>query len=379
MKQLRNGLGLGILFLCVVVFAVAALAQGGGPPQGAGGGKPAGVDHKARQTRPIQLGTSGGNAKDLANGFCCSGTLGALVQIGGAQYILSNAHVFAGDVVAGGNNRVAAVGDPINQPGLVDVSCQDIPADYVASLSQWAALNSGANVDAALAQAVSGAVRTDGAILEIGTISSSTVGAVPGQRVKKSGRTTGLTRSSVDSLNATVSVQYSDECAGNTFVKTFTGQIIVKNRGSKFLNSGDSGSLMVEDVATNPQAVGLLYAGSSVLAVANPIDDVLNFFGASFGTPATVVGASATSTTTISTAEAQLQRNIARASAVQQRNAALLSSVPRGVGHAVGVEASGVVIKVLVEAITPEALRSVPQRLEGFAVVVEEVGRIVAF
>ncbi len=35
-------------------------------------------------------------------------------------------------------------------------------------------------------------VRTDGAILEIGTISSSTVGASINQAVKKSGRTTGL-------------------------------------------------------------------------------------------------------------------------------------------------------------------------------------------
>jgi len=64
------------------------------------------------------------------------------------------------------------------------------------------------------------------------------------------------------------------------FTKTFTGQIVIKNQGSKFLNSGDSGSLMVEDVATNPRAVGLLYAGSSTTAIANPIGQVLAFFGA---------------------------------------------------------------------------------------------------
>ena len=51
-----------------------------------------GTDHKARQARPIQLGVSGGNANDTANGFCCSGTLGALVQRGGTQFILSNTH-----------------------------------------------------------------------------------------------------------------------------------------------------------------------------------------------------------------------------------------------------------------------------------------------
>ena len=92
--------------------------------------------------------------------------------------------------------------------------------------------------------------------LEIGTISSSTVGASLNQAVKKSGRTTGLTTSSVSGLNATVSIVYENECAGGTaFTKTFTGQIVVTNRGSKFLNSGDSGSLMVENVTTNPRAV----------------------------------------------------------------------------------------------------------------------------
>jgi len=49
---------------------------------------------------------------------------------------------------------------------------------------------------------------------------------------------------------------------GSAFTKTFTGQIVVRNRGSHFLNSGDSGSLMVEDVATNPRAVGLLFAAA---------------------------------------------------------------------------------------------------------------------
>jgi hypothetical protein len=36
---------------------------------------------------------------------------------------------------------------------------------------------------------------------------------------------------------------------------------------------------MVEDVSTNPRAVGLLFAGSSTSAIANPIDEVLSFFG----------------------------------------------------------------------------------------------------
>jgi hypothetical protein len=124
-------------------------------------------------------------------------------------------------------------------------------------------------------------VRTDSAILEIGTISNTTVGAFINQAVKKSGRTTGLPHSSVSGLNATISVKYDNECAGGTaFTKTFTGQIMIANNGKKFLDSGDSGSLMVQDVATNPHAVGLLFAGSSTDAIANPIGQVLTFLGA---------------------------------------------------------------------------------------------------
>jgi hypothetical protein len=238
------------------------------------------VSHTAKQTPPIHLGTSGGWRSDLANGYCCGGTLGALVQKGGKQYVLSNYHVLEADIVPGGNSRVAQAGDPVVQPGLIDVGCNANNAQNVATLSGIKSLP-GSNVDAAIAQVVSGMVRTDGAILEIGTISSSTVLASIDQAVKKSGRTTGLTRSKIVGLNATVSVAYDNECAGGAaFTKTYIGQIVISNRGSKFLNSGDSGSLMVEDVTTNPRAVGLLFAGSSTSAIANPIGQVLSFFEA---------------------------------------------------------------------------------------------------
>ena len=243
-------------------------------------GNPHRTSHTAKQTPPIQLGTSGGWSKDLANGFCCGGTLGSLVLISGQQHILSNYHVFESDIVAGGNNTVATTGDPIIQPGLIDVNCNVNGAQSVATLVKRSSLPS-SNVDCSVGKVVAGQVRTDGSILEIGTISHLTTSAAINQAVKKSGRTTGLSRSSVSGLNATVSVTYDNECAGGTaFTKTFTGQIVIANSGSKFLNSGDSGSLMVEDIATNPRAVGLLYAGSSTSAIANPIGQVLSFLGA---------------------------------------------------------------------------------------------------
>jgi len=242
-----------------------------------------GTSHTAPQTPPIQLGTSGSPSLDIANGFCCGGTLGSLVTKGGAQYILSNSHVLCGDVATGGNGRVSTIGDDIIQPGLIDVNCSAAGQQVVADLSALSTIfppNSTPNVDCAIAQVRAGMVRTDGAILEIGVLSHNTVAAFVGQAVKKSGRTTGLTRSSVSGLNATISVGYETECAGTSFTKTYTGQILITNRRSGFLNSGDSGSLMVEDVTTNPRAVGLLYAGSSTIAVANPINDVLSNLGA---------------------------------------------------------------------------------------------------
>ncbi len=239
------------------------------------------VNHKSKQTPPIQLGTSGGWRYDLANGYCCGGTLGSLINKAGTQRILSNYHVFEADIVSGGNGRVATTGDYIIQPGLIDVGCNAANAQNVATLVKTSSLP-GSNVDCSSANVISGMVSSTGSILEIGVIKSgSGVAASVGQKVKKSGRTTGLTRSSVSGLNATISVQYENECAGGVaFTKTFTGQILVKNTGSRFLAGGDSGSLMVQDVTTNANAVGLLFAGSNSIAVANPIGQVLTFLGA---------------------------------------------------------------------------------------------------
>lgn len=260
-----------------------------------GGGTP--VSHTAIQTAPIQLGTSGGWRLDLANGYCCGGTLGSLIQVSGATnandnglYILSNYHVFEADINAGTDGVIARTGDSVIQPGLIDVNCTASKAQNVATLRTISSLPN-ANVDCSIAKIVDGQVDTTGAILEIGTISSQTAAASIGQAVKKSGRTTGLTRSTVSGLNASIKVTYDNECAGGTaFTKSFTGQIVVSNSGSRFLNSGDSGSLMVEDKTSNAKAVGLLYAGGGNTAIANPIGQVLQYIGTTLNGSASMVG-----------------------------------------------------------------------------------------
>jgi hypothetical protein len=126
--------------------------------------------YTAKQTPAISLGTSGGWTYDLANGYCCGGTLGALVRIGTTLYVLSAGHVFEGDTVLGGNNRIARTGDPVIQPGLIDNQCNSNLAQTVGTVVTKRSLAT-SNVDCAIARIVGGMVRTDGAILGIGTIS----------------------------------------------------------------------------------------------------------------------------------------------------------------------------------------------------------------
>lgn len=257
------------------------------PFKGPGGGG-GGSSGQAPQAAPVKMGTSGGWRYDLANGYCCGGTLGALVQKGGSKYVLSNYHVLYADIVNGGNSRVATAGDPVIQPGLIDVQCNANNSINVATLvNNGGSLPMGGNaVDVGIALVTPGQVDETGAILNVGTLSASTLNASVGLAVKKMGRTTGLTRSTVSAINGAFSITYENECAGGTsFTQSYTNQIVIANGRCKFQNGGDSGSCLVEDVTTNPRAVGLCFAGSSVcsggaIAIANPISAVLSWAGA---------------------------------------------------------------------------------------------------
>ncbi len=234
--------------------------------------------NQARQTFPIKLGTSGGNQNDRTTSgntiTCCSGTLGGLVTRGVIQYILSDNHVLA-------RSDQASSGEVILQPGLVDTNCT-ANGNTVAHLSQFAPLRT-SNVDAAIAEVVPGAVDSTGTILLFGNPNgnaidpappaSTTVSPAIGMGVAKSGRSTGLTCSAIQAINANVRVDYQTGCgSGTTFTVTFMNQIIVS--GGAFSSSGDSGALIVKSQTAQP--VALLYAGSTTNTAANPIQDVLN-------------------------------------------------------------------------------------------------------
>jgi hypothetical protein len=237
-------------------------------------------NNQQAQTAPIHLGTSGGDNLDLTQSgnhvTCCSGTLGSLVARGGTQFILSNNHVLA-------RSDQAKPPEPIGQPGLADVQCQAASTTVVANLTQFAPLKT-SNVDAAIAAVVAGQVDPSGTILDLGTLSGTSLTAAPPANtviapainlpVAKSGSRTGLTCSTIMAINANVQVQYSTTCGGGTtFNVNFSNDQVVINSGT-FSAAGDSGSLVVDSQTAQP--VGLLYAGSSTNTVANPINDVLN-------------------------------------------------------------------------------------------------------
>ncbi len=313
------------------------------------------------QSGAIKLGTSGGINNDANGNFCCSGTLGALVTRSGTQYILSNNHVMANSA---GNAGSADVGVAITQPGLIEVNCLSSSTRQVASLSEYFPLQTGPipKIDAALAAVASGAVDTSGNILLLGgTLANgvpdpgpptSGTGLTPAQAtalphngaVAKSGRTTGLTCSTIIGTNVASNVDYYAHCgdANAAFTVSYTDLVAVN--GGDFSGSGDSGSLIVtQDTA---EAVALLFAGSDTDTVGNPITDVLpDFPGAGNVTPTLVggtthkvIGCTLPALKAVTTAPQvkATTESIQQASAVRDLHASQLLSIPAIKAVAVG-------------------------------------------
>jgi hypothetical protein len=249
------------------------------------------------QSLPIKLGTSGGNADDISGRFCCGGTLGSLLTRNGSFYILSNNHVLA-------RSDQASPGEPISQPGIIETNCSTAGTNTVANLTSFVNLQAaGTNVDAAIALIVPGAVDLTGKILLLGSTSTgSTPDAGPphggrgilasiGKQVAKSGRTTGLTCSTVSATNLSTSVTYQTQCNGGTsFTVTYRNQIAVSGGG--FSAGGDSGSLIVDQLTADP--VALLYGGSDTDTVGNPVGDVLTALADQQGNRPSFVGSVST-------------------------------------------------------------------------------------
>ncbi len=216
------------------------------------------ADPTSRFDRPVPIGVSTGHPNITA------GTIGVRVKdANGNVYALSNNHVYADE-----NN--ASINDNVLQPGPFDGGVN--PADAIGTLQAFEPLKfdgSDNSIDAAIALSstslLGSATPDDG----YGQPSSTTVDPSLRLKVKKYGRTTELTNGRITAINATVNVGYDSGTA------KFVNQIIIEP--GNFSAGGDSGSLIVTKGGNNP--VGLLFAGSFFVTIANPIDPVLARFG----------------------------------------------------------------------------------------------------
>jgi hypothetical protein len=245
-------------------------------------------------TAPVQLGSSGSNVDSIcltpAPGFCFGGTLGSLVTGGGKTYVLSNNHVL-------GLSDGGAIGQAVTQPGVIETNCSTMGTITVANVSNIINLQTqpipAFPVDVTTALIINGQVDPNDDILELGALSMVNGVQVPqpappasgpgmaatvGQLLAKSGRTTGLTCATVESIDTNmIEVGYSIGCATTTsFNVTYNDEVVVGNmtNGQNFIGDGDSGSLAVDAATATP--VALMFAGSDTDAVGNPVGDVLN-------------------------------------------------------------------------------------------------------
>lgn len=217
--------------------------------------------------RPAKCGISIGHYKITA------GTLGCLVKKpSGTIYILSNNHVLA-------NSNNARFGDAIVQPGVHDGGDQH--QDQIARLDEFVKIKFNEwrfwrfwawfkqpevnFVDAALALPIEpGIVLPE--ILKIG-IPKGVAPVFDGMPVQKTGRTTDHTIGAVLDPDVTVTVNYRKKHPAR-----FKNQIMC----SPMSKGGDSGSLIVN---MERKAVGLLFAGSTKVTIASPIQTVLDLLG----------------------------------------------------------------------------------------------------
>lgn len=240
----------------------------------AGGSEPlgAGIQTLAKRIRPAEGGYSVGEISITAGTIATSvykilpgGTVSPPVHgigIPPKYYILSNNHVLA-------NSNAAPIGSPILQPGPFDGGVN--PADKIANLSEFipitfapaVPLASQNNlVDAAIAEGqfhdLDREIYWTGYVRGWRQKAKVTVGTI----VQKTGRTTNYTTGKITVVNATVDVNY-----GGGRVGRFKDQILTTAMSA----GGDSGSLVttLDDVA-----VGLLFAGSSTVTIANQIENV---------------------------------------------------------------------------------------------------------
>lgn len=322
-----------------------------------------------RHDRPFPMGISIGNTE--SSPFIYAGTAGMLVRPfsnPSVRLILSNNHVL-GAVGPTLCPNTATPGLRTLQPGTLDIGF-DPGADpfYLAGVFVGAIpinFSGGGNlVDAALAFTTDTLTRTE--IFEIGEPNPELRFPALGMNVTKSGRTTGVTTGVIDAVNISSNVNYGASC-GTAF---FTNQFSVVT--GAFSDSGDSGSVILDGTDNTP--VGLLFAGSALSTIGNPIP----FVYLSLGVFPVVPGAGPSRQQAVAEAEAQMQDTpaMARMKAIQRRAEADLFSIPGVVGVGIGQadDGEGLALVIYVDAPSAEARSALPSVVDGAPVRVIDGG-----
>ncbi|NLM97937.1 MAG: hypothetical protein GX175_10095 [Halanaerobiaceae bacterium] len=252
---------------------------------------------RTKKLRPARPGVSIGHYKVSA------GTFGAVVRDKktGTPLILSNNHVLAN--ISNGIDNRARKGDPILQPGTYDDG--RTPGDIIGYLERFVPIHSSeGRPDCGVAISIEKAVNFflhlfrnnynfrlfkdgetnlvdcavaktagDGLIaskmIEIGDVLGVTEPEI-NMEVKKSGRSSGLTKGRIVAIEATLTVNMNE-----TDTAVFEDQFIT----TPLSKPGDSGSLILD---MNNNAVGLLFAGSEKATVCNRISNVLEKLSVKF-------------------------------------------------------------------------------------------------
>jgi hypothetical protein len=242
------------------------------------------------------------------------------------------------------------------------------------------------NVDAAIAAIATTPtleVDTTGTILDLGVAGTANIAAAPpsvslanpstvlgaNEGVAKSGRSSGLTCSTLQSINTQVSVDYKSACNGAVaFTALYNNQLIIN--GGTFSAAGDSGSLIVTSDTARP--VGLLYGGNSTTTAANPIQDVFTAFTNGSGTPTIVGGAdhSVSCAPQVSLPSANPGPALSaterrRVSSVQQRRSGELMQDPAVVSVDIGASEDNPSEGALVIQLSGATRSSIPPVIDG--------------
>ena len=213
------------------------------------------------RVRPLQVGYSVGHY------MVSAGTIGGFVfDRGGNIYILSNNHVLADSSMD--NGWKARIGEPVLQPGTYDggVYRVDDAGDTVGVLYKYIPLKrTGVNyVDAAVALLLHDELLSENPYTDYAVDDE----IYDGMLLEYFGRSSGLKRVSVIDTSAVISVRFGDA------ILRFDDQIIFKPNPIP----GDSGSVLYSP--ETKKAVGLLFAGSKYIGVANKMWRVVEEFRA---------------------------------------------------------------------------------------------------